>query len=124
MLRSDILLKSTCSKVILVVIAALSSLTVEVVWAGPPAQNLTGVTLTGVATTDSAGEITIIIPSETVVTGCTNANYYMVRDANSVNAFLAIATSALIAGRTVDMYVTGACDPTNGQPLISQIVLH
>ena len=66
-------------------------------------------------------EITV---STDIVVGCTYAFAYVIRDPNSINGVLALATSALIAGRPVDLYVSGSCDANSGEPLISQITLH
>lgn len=93
--------------------------------AAPTAQFVSGVTVTSVGSTDfGSSEFTFLTVSSPVVAGCTHSDYYMIRDPVGINPYLAIATSALVAGRTIDIYVAGTCDSATGEPIISQIVMH
>jgi hypothetical protein len=86
-------------------------------WAQPPAQAVTNLTVTGVSVADQSGQLVAIVVSQRVVAGCTNADYYVVRDPNIINGALALATTALVSGQPVNLYISGACDAATGEVL-------
>jgi len=102
---------------------AILALSASPARATPTPQFANGLTVTTVADVDFGGELVEIYVSQSVVTGCTGADYYVVRDAAIMKGSLAIATAALIAGRTIDLYVTGTCD-TSGEPMVASVAIH
>jgi hypothetical protein len=105
--------------------AVLSMSLTTIARATPTPQTISGLSIVTLGTTDfGSGEITVFTVNQAVVAGCTNNAQYVVRDPNMINAVLAILTSSLVAGRTVDIFVSGACDSATGEPLISSVTLH
>lgn len=93
------------------------------VWATPTAQYVTGLTVTAVSVDDWSGEVLDISVEQTVVAGCAAATGYVVRDSAVINGSLALVMSALLAGRTIDVYVSGTCD-ASGNPNVVQVIMH
>ena len=91
--------------------------------ANPPPQTVTNLTVISVSDVDYGGEVIQFVVSQPVVTGCTSADFYSMRDTNIIKGGLAVGMTALITSRSIDLYVTGACD-TSGRPLVGSITLH
>jgi hypothetical protein len=92
-------------------------------WAGPPPQMVTNQTVTSVGDVDYGGEVVAITVSQPVVTGCTYATQYVIRDINVIKGGLAVLIAARLSGNSVNLYVTGDCD-TTGQPLVASVVMN
>jgi hypothetical protein len=86
-------------------------------------QTLYNVTLTAVAEVDYGGEEVSLNISQGILPGCPVATAYIIRDANIIKGGLAVAMAAFLAGRQVDLYVTGSCD-IGGNPLIASVNVH
>jgi hypothetical protein len=68
----------------------------------------------------------MIVTAETIVNpaNCPNADGYIVHDPALVNSALAIASTALIAGQQIKLYVmSSGCDPQTERPLVSAVGL-
>jgi hypothetical protein len=115
--------KKTIPIMISVVAATFGLSAGSAVWANPPAQFVTNATITSVSDTDYGGELVGIAVSQPVVAGCTSASFYALRDSNTIKGGLALATAALVAGRPIDLFVSGDCD-TSGQPIVTSVTLH
>jgi hypothetical protein len=102
---------------------AILALSTSPARATPTPQFANALTVVTVADVDFGGELVEIYVSQPVVTGCTGADYYVIRDTNIIKGSLAIAMAALIAGRPIDLYVAGTCD-TSGEPLVVSVSMH
>jgi hypothetical protein len=80
-------------------------------------------TPTSVQDTDYNGEAVEITVVGGTVAGCSLTDFYVLRDTVSIHGGLSLAITALVASRELDLFVTGACDPT-GRPLISSVTMH
>jgi hypothetical protein len=103
-------------------VASLLTAYSAVASADPAAQWVTGVTVTSVADVDYNGELVQVFIAQAVVSGCTYSDAYDIQDPYILKGSLALLTTALVAGRQVTMWVTGACDSA-GRPLISNVRL-
>ena len=83
------------------------------------------VTLISVEDNNFNGEVVQFAVSQSVdnSAGCSNATMYAIRDSATMHGSLAILTAALLAGRPVDIWTTGTCDPT-GFPQVVGVALH
>jgi hypothetical protein len=54
---------------------------------------------------------------------CPDVTGYAVRDSATLKGSLALLTSAMVAQRKVDVFVTGTCDAT-GMPAVIGVILH
>jgi hypothetical protein len=54
---------------------------------------------------------------------CPDVSGYAIRDSATLKGSLALLTSAMIAQRKVDLFVTGTCDAT-GMPNVIGVILH
>ena len=115
--------RETTQQIILVAVALLGLSIAPAAWANPTPQAVTNLTVTKVSDVDYGGELVEIFVSQSVVPGCTYADFYIVRDTNVIKGGLALALSALISSRSLDLYVTGTCD-TSGRPLVINISTH
>jgi hypothetical protein len=84
---------------------------------------VTNQTVTSVGDVDYGGEVVAITVSQPVVTGCTYATQYVIRDINVIKGGLAVLIAARLSGNSVNLYVTGDCD-TTGQPLVASVVMN
>jgi hypothetical protein len=116
--RPIISIKATTRTIGAMAILALSTSPAR---ATPAPQFANGLTVTTVADVDFEAELVEIYVSQPVVTGCTGADYYVVRDTNIIKGSLAIATAALIAGRTIDLYVAGTKWRTTGDQCLNAL---
>jgi hypothetical protein len=84
-----------------------------------------GLTVTSVGELNVGGEVVLLTVSEIVdnAAHCANPSGYALRDAATLKASTALLTSALVAGRQVDLFVTGSCDAT-GRPNVVGVTLH
>jgi hypothetical protein len=84
-----------------------------------------GLTVTSLEENNVGGEVVKLTVGEIVDNSghCTNATGYAIRDSVTLRGSLALLTSALIAGKTVDLFVTGTCDAT-GMPNVIGVILH
>lgn len=105
-------------------LAVASLLTVywAVASADPAPQWVTGLTVTSVADVDYNGELVQVFVAQGVVSGCTYSDAYDIQDPYILKGSLALLTTAMVAGRQVTMWVTGASDSA-GRPLISNVRL-
>jgi hypothetical protein len=91
--------------------------------ADPTAAWVTSLTATAVQDADYEGEVVEITVAGGTVTGCSLADFYVIRDTAIIHGSLSLAMAALIADRQLDLFVTGACDPT-GRPLVGAVNMH
>lgn len=54
---------------------------------------------------------------------CPDVTGYAIRDSATLKGSLALLMSAMVAGRQVDLFVTGTCDAT-GMPNVIGVILH
>jgi hypothetical protein len=54
---------------------------------------------------------------------CPDVTGYTIRDSATLKGSLALLTSAMVAQRKVDVFVTGTCDAT-GMPTVIGVILH
>jgi hypothetical protein len=54
---------------------------------------------------------------------CPDVSGYAIRDAATLKGSLALLTSAMVAQRKVDLFLTGTCDAT-GMPNVIGVILH
>jgi hypothetical protein len=54
---------------------------------------------------------------------CPDVTGYAIRDSATLKGSLALLTSAMVAQRKVDLFLTGACDAT-GMPSVVGVILH
>lgn len=80
------------------------------------------VTITSVTHAIYSGEIVQIYVAQTIAPDCPSTASYVVRDASHLKPALALAMAALLAGRPVNLFVTGSCDAT-GNPNVLGITL-
>jgi hypothetical protein len=82
------------------------------------------VTITSLGENNSGGEVVQFTVNEMVDNSghCLNVTGYAIRDAATLRGSLALLTAAMMAGRQVDLFVTGTCDAT-GMPTVIGIVL-
>lgn len=88
----------------------------------PTAQWVTNLTVTSVSDNDYGGEVVQVTVSQGSVLGCTYTDAYEIRDINTTKGSLALLTAAFIAGRPVDLFVSGTCDST-GRPDVTAVQL-
>jgi hypothetical protein len=93
------------------------------VLADPTPAWVNSLTPTFVQDTDYNGEAVEITVVGGTVAGCSLTDFYVLRDTATIHGGLSLAIAALVASRKLDLYVTGACDPT-GRPLISCVTMH
>lgn len=79
--------------------------------------------VTAVKTFDDGTPGLGIYVSQAVINGCPGSNYYVIRDTAITTTALSLATTALISGAPINVYVSGACDTTTKQPLINSVAL-
>jgi hypothetical protein len=84
-----------------------------------------GLTVTSVGELNVGGEVVLLTVSEIVDNSahCANPTGYALRDSATLKGSTALLTSALVAGRQVDVFVTGSCDVT-GRPNVVGVFLH
>jgi hypothetical protein len=82
-------------------------------------------TVTSVGDNDISGEVVQITVNEIVDNPghCANSTGYAIRNAATLKGSLALLSSAFVAGRLIDLFVTGTCDAT-GMPLVIGVILH
>jgi hypothetical protein len=82
------------------------------------------VTVTSLGENNIGGEVVQFTVNEVVDNSghCANITGYAIRDAATLKGSLALLTSAMMAGRQVDLFVTGACDAT-GMPTVIGVIL-
>ena len=82
------------------------------------------VTVTSLGENNVVGEVVQFTVSEVVDNSghCPNLTGYAIRDSATLRGSLALLTSAMLAGRQVDLFVTGTCDAT-GMPNVIGIIL-
>ena len=90
--------------------------------ADPAAQWVTNVTVTSVSDVDYGGEVVQVTISQGVLSGCTYADAYEIRDANTIKGSLALLTAAYVDGQPVSLFVSGTCDST-GRPNVTGVQL-
>jgi hypothetical protein len=81
-------------------------------------------TVTSLGENNVGGEVVQITVSDVVDNSghCPNITGYAIRDSATLRGALALLTSAMLAGRQVDLFVTGTCDAT-GMPNVVGIIL-
>jgi hypothetical protein len=110
-------------KVIRSVVATLGLVAGYSAWADPTPQTVANQTVTSVSDVDYGGELVQITVSQSVVTGCTYASAYVIRDTNIIKGGLALLIAARLSGISVNLFVTGACD-SSGLPLVASVSLN
>jgi hypothetical protein len=82
------------------------------------------VTVTSIGENNVSGEVVQITVNEVVDNPghCPDKTGYAIRDPATLRATLALLTSALVAQRHVDLFVTDTCDAT-GMPNVIGIIL-
>jgi hypothetical protein len=82
------------------------------------------VTVTSLGENNVGGEVVQFTVSEVVDNSgrCPNITGYAIRDSATLRGSLALLTSAMLASRQVDLFVTGTCDAT-GMPNVVGIIL-
>lgn len=105
-----------------VAIIAMSLSLQPVAWASGWSRALT---VTSIAEINVGGEVILVSVGELVDnTGhCATPIGYAIRDSATLKGSLALLTSALVAGRQVNLFVTGTCDAT-GRPSVIGVTLH
>jgi hypothetical protein len=82
------------------------------------------VTITSIGENSVSGEVVQITVNEVVDNSghCPDKTGYAIRDPVTLRASLALLTSALVAQRQVDLFVSGTCDAT-GTPNVIGVIL-
>jgi hypothetical protein len=82
------------------------------------------VTITSIGENNVGGEVVQVTVNEVVDNPghCPDKTGYAIRDPATLRGSLALLTSALVAQRQVDLFVTGACDAT-GMPNVIGVIL-
>jgi hypothetical protein len=82
------------------------------------------VTVTSISENNVSGEVVQFTVSEVVNNPghCPDSTGYAIRDPATLRGSLALLTSALVAQRHVDLFVTGTCDAT-GMPNVIGVTL-
>jgi hypothetical protein len=82
------------------------------------------VTVTSLGENNVGGEVVQFTVSEVVDNSghCPNITAYTIRDSATLRGSLALLTSAMVAGRQIDLFVTGTCD-TTGMPNVIGVIL-
>ena len=82
------------------------------------------VTITSIGENNISGEVVQFTVSEVVDNPghCPDNTGYAIRDPATLRGSLALLTSALVAQRHMDLFVTGTCDAT-GMPTVIGVVL-
>jgi hypothetical protein len=82
------------------------------------------VTITTIGENNISGEVVQITVNEVVDNPghCPDKTGYAIRDPVTLRGSLALLTSALVAQRQVDLFVTGTCDAT-GMPSVIGVIL-
>jgi hypothetical protein len=82
------------------------------------------VTITSLGENNVSGEVVQFTVNEVVDNPghCPDKTGYAIRDPATLRGSLALLTSALIAHRQVDLFVTGTCDAT-GMPNVIGVIL-
>jgi hypothetical protein len=82
------------------------------------------VTITSVGENNVSGEVVQFTVNEVVDNPghCPDRTGYAIRDPATLRGALALLTSALVAQRQVDLFVTGTCDAT-GMPNVIGVIL-
>ncbi len=86
-------------------------------------QSVSNLTPTAVSDVDYGGELISITVSQAVLPGCPQSTAYVIRDAAIIKGGLAVAMAALVAGKQLDLFLTGACD-SGGNLLVGAITMH
>jgi hypothetical protein len=82
------------------------------------------VTVTSLGENNVGGEVVQFTVNEVVDNSghCSDHTGYAIRDSATLRGALALLTSAMLAGRQVDLFVTGTCDAT-AMPNVVGIIL-
>ena len=81
-------------------------------------------TVTSLGENKVGGEVVQFTVSEVVDNSghCPDISGYAIRDPATLKGSLALLTSAMVARRQVDLFVTGTCD-ANGMPNVIGVIL-
>ena len=83
-----------------------------------------GLTVTSLGENNVGGEVVQLTVKEEIDSSvhCPDVTGYAIRDSATLKGSLALLTSAMLANRKVDLFLTGTCDAT-GMPNVIGIVL-
>jgi len=81
-------------------------------------------TVTSVSDVDFQGDVVMLTVNQAIdnSAGCTGSGSYALRDESRIKGYLALLTTAFVAGVSVEVFVTGVCDPA-GVPSINSVTM-
>jgi hypothetical protein len=110
---------------ITMIFAAVFSATIgvqQVAWASGW---IRGLDITSLGENNLGGEVVQFTVREEIDSSvrCPDVTGYAIRDSATLKGSLALLTSAMVAQRKVDLFLTGTCDAT-GMPNVIGVILH
>jgi len=84
-----------------------------------------GLDITSLGENNLGGEVVQFTVSEEIdgSVRCPDVSGYAIRDSATLKGSLVLLTSAMVAQRKVDLFLTGTCDAT-GMPNVIGVILH
>jgi hypothetical protein len=84
-----------------------------------------GLDITSIGENNLGGEVVQLTVREEIDSSvrCQDSTGYAIRDSATLRGSLALLTSAMVAQRKVDLFLTGTCDAT-GMPNVVGVILH
>ena len=106
------------------VFVAIISATIGVQQVALAAGWVRGLDITSIGENNLGGEVVTFTVREEIDSSvrCPDVTGYAIRDSASLKGSLALLTSAMLAQRKVDLFLTGACDAT-GMPSVIGVIL-